>query len=158
MLHSIDFMTTHNNLFLKLISPKETYPIRHAILRAGKPLASCKFDGDDLGTTLHIGAYQNTNLVGVATLLNAKNTELEDVVSYQLRGMAIREDQQGKGLGKKIINYAETILQEKHVLLLWMNARESAIPFYENCGYTKSGRIFDIQKVGPHVVMFKKLK
>ena len=151
-------MTTQNNLVFKLISPKETYPVRHAILRAGKPLSSCKFDGDDLKTTLHIGAYQNGNLVGVATLLEAKKSAILDVNAYQLRGMAIHQDQQGKGLGKKIINYAETILQEKHVLLLWMNARESAIPFYTNCGYTKSGRIFDIEKVGPHVVMFKKLK
>lgn len=150
-------MITENKIDFKLISAKETYSVRHPVLRANRPISSCKFTGDDLETTLHIGAYQNSNLVGVATLLQSKNSAVLDVNAYQLRGMAIGNEQQGKGIGKKIINYAETILQEKNVLLLWMNARENAIPFYTKCGYTKDGSIFDIDKVGPHIVMFKKL-
>ncbi|SNQ44235.1 GNAT family N-acetyltransferase [Cellulophaga lytica] len=150
-------MKDQKELTFKLISAIETYPVRHPVLRAGKPLSSCEFSGDNLKTTFHIGAYQNNQLIGVASLLQVKNTSILNVFAYQLRGMAIANEHQGKGLGKKIINYAETILKEKGVLLLWMNARVSAIPFYTKCGYTKSGSIFEIQKVGPHVVMFKKL-
>ncbi|MGJ8732762.1 MAG: GNAT family N-acetyltransferase [Cellulophaga sp.] len=150
-------MITENKICLKLISAKETYPVRQPILRANRPISSCKFTGDDLETTLHIGAYLNSGIVGVATLLQAQNSTILDASAYQLRGMAITGEQQGKGVGKKIITYAETILKEKGVLLLWMNARESAIPFYTKCGYTKDGSIFDIDKVGPHIVMFKKL-
>ncbi|WKB82132.1 GNAT family N-acetyltransferase [Cellulophaga lytica] len=150
-------MMNHNQLVFKLISAKETYAVRHPVLRNGKPLSSCEFNGDNRDTTYHIGVYTNNTLVGVASLLKANNTTILDVFAYQLRGMAIANKYQGKGLGKKIIHYAETILKEKGVLLLWMNARESAIPFYQKCGYKKSGNIFDIQNVGPHMVMFKKL-
>ncbi len=157
MLHSIHFMKEQNNLVFKLISPEETYPIRHTILRSGKPISSCIFLGDDLHTTIHIGGFYNNNLIAIVSLFKVKNLEISNKHSYQLRGMAILNEYQGKGYGKKIIIYAETILRKKGISIIWMNARESAIPFYITCGYSKNGRIFDIPNVGSHIVMCKNL-
>ena len=37
---------------IKKISATETFLVRHPVLRAGKPIESCHFDGDDLETLL----------------------------------------------------------------------------------------------------------
>jgi predicted GNAT family N-acyltransferase len=40
---------------------------------------------------------------------------------------------------------------------LWCNAREKAVKFYQNNGFEIIGEPFEIEKVGTHYVMFKKL-
>ena len=44
---------------IKNISANETFLVRHPVLRAGKPIENCKFDGDELETTQHF-AYSWT--------------------------------------------------------------------------------------------------
>ena len=44
---------------IQKITSTETYPVRHIVLRAGKPIESCQFDGDELGSTHHFGYYLN---------------------------------------------------------------------------------------------------
>jgi hypothetical protein len=39
------------------ITALETYSARHAILRKGKPLSTCQFDGDDLESTHHFSFF-----------------------------------------------------------------------------------------------------
>lgn len=140
-----------------LISSLETHAVRHAVLRAGKPISSCIFDGDDTPTTIHIGGFYKNKLIAVVSLFKKKNEAISSTNAYQLRGMAVLEKYQGQGHGRKIIAVAETILEKKNVFIVWMNARESAIPFYINSGYSKFGPIFDIPDVGLHQVMYKKL-
>ena len=53
------------SLEIKSISSSETYPIRHEVLRVGRPIESCKFDGDEQTETIHYGAFENNKLVGV---------------------------------------------------------------------------------------------
>ena len=43
---------------IRSISSTQTFEIRHPILRAGQPLESCKFIGDEDEETLHFGAYE----------------------------------------------------------------------------------------------------
>ena len=44
---------------IKEIPSKETYSVRQPVLRKGKPIESCIFEGDDLATTHHFGLYDN---------------------------------------------------------------------------------------------------
>ena len=73
----------------------------------------------------------------------------------QLRGMAVSEYCQGKGIGKMLIEKAEEILQKDKISKIWMNAREKAVPFYEKCGYKIEGEIFIIKPIGFHYLMAK---
>ncbi len=42
---------------VKQIDFRDTYPIRHKMLRPGRPLKTCQFKGDDNDLTFHLGAY-----------------------------------------------------------------------------------------------------
>lgn len=142
---------------IKKISSLETYPVRHPVLRAGRPLEDCRFDHDDLETTFHLGLFLDNVLIGVATFLQTQNNEFEESNQYQLRGMAILESFQGKGLGAILLSYGEKELKSKGIQLLWFNAREKAVPFYSKLGCSKKGNPFDIKGIGMHYLMFKKL-
>ncbi|MFH4967797.1 GNAT family N-acetyltransferase [Gaetbulibacter sp. M240] len=140
---------------IKEIGSKETYSVRHPVLRKGQPLASCAFDGDDLKTTIHLGIFDSKKLVGVATLLKNNNPDFKAPIQYQLRGMAILESHQKKGLGNQLLAYAEALLVSKQIGFIWCNAREIATNFYKNNGFSISGEPFDIPIIGTHFKMYK---
>ena len=142
---------------VKSIQARETYAVRHPVLRQGRPLASCAFSGDDLRNTLHLGGYYQGRLAAVATFLPQDHPEWNTSPTYQLRGMAVLREFQGKGLGLRILKYGEQALIERGVEVLWMNARINAVPFYEKQGYHKRGTEFEIAGIGPHYVMHKRL-
>lgn len=50
---------------IKKIATAETYSVRLAVLRKGKSLESCRFDCDDLETSLHFGLYLSQELIGI---------------------------------------------------------------------------------------------
>ena len=146
-----------DNFSIKKISSNETYPVRHPILRAGRPLEDCRFDHDDLETTFHLGLFEKNHLIGVATFLKNNSSSFPESSQYQLRGMAVLNRFQGKGLGAQLLNYAEAELKLSQTELLWFNARERAVPFYSKLGYKTTGNPFDIKGIGTHYLMFKKL-
>lgn len=146
------------DLQIKHIGLNETYVVRHPVLREGKPISSCAFEGDDLDSTIHIGAFHHNDLIAVTTFMKNGHQIHLFKNAYQLRGMAVIQNYQGKGVGKILLNFGETSLVEKQVSILWMNAREKAVPFYKKLGFKVIGNVFDIPEIGNHYVMFKKLK
>ena len=138
------------NIQLKQISAKDSYVVRHPVLRKGLAQRSCAFDRDEDTTTIHLGAFENNALVGVLSLL-------QNTADIQLRGMAVLESHQGLGIGKTMIAKAEEMVKELSVKKLWMNARLIAVPFYESCGYTKEGVSFELPYGGMHYKMTKTL-
>ncbi|GAA4812627.1 GNAT family N-acetyltransferase [Litoribaculum gwangyangense] len=125
------------------------------MLRAGKPIETCVFDGDDLETTFHLGIHTKDKLVGICSFFKKDHTDIQGKNQYQLRGMAVLKEYQGLGLGNIILTYGEKILEEKKVEVIWCNAREVALNFYKKCGYQIIGNSFLIQDIGWHYVMFK---
>ena|SRR5690606_13454124 len=150
-------MLMTNSIQIKEISALETYGIRHPVLREGRPIEDCRFDGDDLPTTFHLGLFYEDVLVGVASFMENNHTFFSDEYQYQLRGMAVLKSHQGKQLGDALLNYGEKFLKEKNVTLLWFNAREIAVNFYRRNGSEIIGEPFEIKGIGTHYVMFKKI-
>lgn len=72
--------------------------------------------------------------------------------------MAILKEHQALGLGRKLLNYGETILTSKKVRLIWCNARENACDFYKTCNYFVTGNAFNIPNVGIHYIMYKQFQ
>jgi len=143
---------------IKKISSTETFSVRHPVLRKGKPLESCHFDGDNLETTQHFGLYLDEELVGIISLFKKSNPDFKENNQYQIRGMAVLEDHRKKDFGKALIRYSEEQCKNQNVDLIWFNARIEASGFYEKMGYQKIGVPFEIPDVGEHIVMFKKNK
>jgi GNAT superfamily N-acetyltransferase len=143
------------NYHIRQITDQETHAVRHPILRPGKPVSTCIFKGDELKTTIHLGLYVNSEIIGVASFLKNPYRPLHYKNQYQLRGMAILETFQRKGLGNKLIIHAENLLKPLGVNVIWCNAREIAVNFYKRNGFKIISKPFDIPKIGIHYVMFK---
>lgn len=142
-------------IYIKTIQAEDTYPIRQAILRKGKPLESCIFQGDHSPNTFHFGLFLDEELIGVLSVFTNSNSRFSQLNQLQLRGMAIVENHQKKGYGKKLMQHIENYFVLNTETLLWFNARVNAVAFYEKLGYSKSGEAFVIDEIGPHFVMYK---
>ena len=140
---------------IKKITKEQTYPVRNNILRKGKPVESCHFPGDDSETTFHFGYHHNEQIIGIVSLFQTTNKIFDNSIQFQIRGMAIQENHQKKGIGKALIEYLEQFLKPHHQVLLWFNARESAVPFYKKLGYEIKGEAFEIEEIGTHYIMYK---
>ncbi|MGB0897414.1 MAG: GNAT family N-acetyltransferase [Flavobacteriaceae bacterium] len=148
-----------NNLVeVKEITSVETYSIRHQVLRQGKPIETCQFEGDDLKTTIHLGLYYYNKLIGVASYMKVPSPLFQPSEHYQLRGMAILQQFQGKKFGNVLLEYGEKSLRAKNCDLIWCNARASAQNFYTNYDFKTTGEAFDIPEIGTHFVMYKYIK
>ncbi|MDA6070738.1 GNAT family N-acetyltransferase [Flavobacterium sp. AC] len=142
---------------IKEIPSKETYIVRQPVLRKGKPIESCTFEGDDLKTTHHFGLFDDENLTGIISLFDKINPIFAEKNQAQIRGMAVLETYQKKGFGETLVKYCETYCITNKVDLIWFNARTTAVGFYKKMNYQPQGEPFEIKDVGEHYLMFKKL-
>ena len=144
-------------LTIREITALETYSVRQPVLREGKPVESCHFEGDELHSTIHLGLFINCALIGVISLFKNKNVHFTEKKQFQIRGMAVLKHHQKMGYGIKLVKEAELIIQKYNCNLLWFNARETAVDFYKKLGYSIIGESFIINDIGTHFVMYKKL-
>ncbi len=133
----------------------EILALRHAVLRPGRPLDTARFDGDDDETTVHVGAFARTRLVGCASVMR-RSLDGEDAL--QLRGMATAPDRARQGIGTAVLRFLEEdVARSLAVRLLWCNARTSASGFYAGAGWMLVSAAFEVPDVGPHVRMIRRV-
>jgi GNAT superfamily N-acetyltransferase len=142
---------------IKKIGAIETYSLRQPVLRSGKPVDSCHFEGDNFETTCHFGYFEDVHLLGVISLFESKNLTFPEQNQFQIRGMAVLSNQQKKGIGKKLMRHTEDFVAQRKDPFIWFNARENAVGFYKKLGYVVLGNPFDIEDVGTHYIMCKRL-
>lgn len=142
---------------IQKIEFKATFVVRHPVLRNGKPLETCCFEGDDLSTTTHFGLFFDDKLVGVVSVFKTENSIFTSEQQLQIRGMAILPEFQKNGFGTDLMKHCEAHYSGKNEVLIWFNARENAVPFYEKLGYSIVGAPFYIAEVGTHYVMKKEI-
>ena len=140
---------------IKEIQAVDTHAIRLKILRNGISLP-VEFNGDNNNDTVHLGAFKNKNLIAVSSFMKLSNKNILGN-QYQLRGMAVLDNFQGYGIGKLLLNEAINIFKKKNIDYIWCNARKAALNFYKKQGFQILGDEFQIQFIGEHFFMFKKL-
>ena len=74
-----------------------------------------------------------------------------------MRALCVDDLFQKKGVGKKLVKAVETSLKELRISTVWMNARETAIPFYRKLNYINTNIKYSIGQIGLHYLMYKKL-
>lgn len=141
---------------IKKITSAEALPIRHQILRKGEPIEKCMYPGDDFESTLHFGLYENEILNGIISVFKTSKDIFIAENQFQIRGMAVLENNRKKGFGAALVRHVETHLKKENQYTIWFNARIVAIGFYEKLGYVKIGKPFEIDTIGIHYIMYKK--
>ncbi|MCB9675357.1 MAG: GNAT family N-acetyltransferase [Alphaproteobacteria bacterium] len=131
--------------------PGEVVDLRHRVLRAGRPRETAVFDGDTKPTTRHWVAVQADRIVGVVSVMAAEMAppHPDPRPRWQLRGMAVEEGLRGSGVGRAMLETVHADVNDA----MWCNARANVEPFYARSGWVRSGDVFEIENVGPHVRM-----
>lgn len=139
------------------INASDTYSIRQSVLIPNKDLKRAKFENDeDEEISFHLGAFKENSLISVASFFYERNHLFPDLHQYQLRGMATLPKFQGQGLSSQLLSTAFPIIKQNFCSLLWCNARQSAIGFYEKVGFKIYNLDpFEIEDIGLHVLMYK---
>ncbi len=126
----------------------QSLSLRYDVLR--KPL-KLHFTLDDLipdKNSFHLVGIDRNNVVACLVLSEVTKKELK------MRQVAVKELLQGKGIGKKIVAFAEKEAKKFGCTSFILNARKSAVPFYLSMGYQLEGEEF--LEVGiPHFKMKK---
>lgn len=118
---------------IRKISAEDTLQLRRDVLYPNELLEAMKMDHDEDG--LHFGVFDQGQLVTVVSLFPGSE-------SAQFRKLATAPAAQGKGFGKAILAHLADICKKEKIKLLWCNARDTAVTFYDRLGYTKKGDYF----------------
>ena len=131
------------DIHIRPMTSLEVRPLRLEVLRAGMVNQTVHFDGDDDPTTIHLGAFdQDQNNVGVSTWMQRPFPLAEEHKALQLRGMATAVNVQGQGIGAQLLVAGQTYGREVGAHLIWANARDAALNFYNRHGYSTVGEGF----------------
>ena len=128
------------------------FNLRYEILRKpwNQPFNSTKDEWED--QSIHVLMLdEKSEAVACGRLQINSKTE------GQIRSMAVRTDLQGKGLGKKIIQYIEQRALELKLKNIILDARINAVKFYEGRGYKVAGESYLLFGIIPHFKMEKEL-
>ena len=107
--------------------------LRHQVLRLplGRDIAD-----DPLAeewAQQHIGAFQDGELIGTASLLTTPT-------GIKMRQVAVAPAHHGRGVGRALVAACERLAGQQR---LYCHARLTALPFYERCGWVAVGKRFE---------------
>jgi ribosomal protein S18 acetylase RimI-like enzyme len=143
---------------MKISEPKtkkdfeKYYDLRWRILRAkwNQPKGSEKDNLED--QSIHLMCKDKADILGAGRAhFNTKD-------EAQIRYMAVDDNQQGKGIGSKILLELERRAKEKGAKYIVLNSRESAVNFYKKYGYSVVGEAPTMFGVIKHFKMRKDLR
>lgn len=140
-----------------MIPTEYTLPLRQKVLKPFLHADDCVNPGDDAPTTFHLGLFHERKLVTVCTFLNEPHPEFSAGNPFRLRGMATDQNYNGQGFGRILLQHGTSLLRQKYSDLLWCNAREKAFSFYQKLGFEFRGPQFEMDRIGPHKIMYKYL-
>lgn len=123
--------------------------LRNEILRNPLGLTLDKQEIEAEKNNILIGAFEDEKLLGCCMLVAEDSKVL-------LRQMAVKNDLQGKGIGRALMTFAENIARDMGYAEMNMHARKSVCGFYERLGYEIHGSEF-IKLTIPHVLMKKRI-
>lgn len=131
---------------------KQYYQLRWQILRQPwqQPVGSERDDNES--TSLHRIILDSSQQV-----LAVGRVEKVDSNTAQIRYMAVKEGQQGLGLGKQLMQSLEVAAKEYGCNQVMLHARESAESFYLALGYQPQALSHLLYGEIQHIHMIKKL-
>lgn len=145
----------NETLQFRLCTAELILPLRARILRDGKSAETARFAEDHSEGTVHYCVHSGSLVIACLSLI-PRESQTDNV--FQLRGMAVEASWQTRGIGTRLLGFAEQDIHSRYGgAIIWCNVRKVAIPFYAKAGYRIVSEPFDIPGIGLHVVMQKQL-
>ena len=140
-------------------------PLRTTVLRPHyREGRLAEFDGDEAADTHHfaIGRVCDGDLqekpAGVVSYMRQTPPDAIDAeAAWRLRGMAVDAEDRSRGLGSRLLDASLTQLAvlEPECDVIWCQARLTAVDFYAQNGFERSGEPFELPEIGRHVTMWR---
>lgn len=133
--------------------------LRVRVLRRGTPATDAHYPEDDYDDVIHLGIMQGDNAIATSTWFMKECPERHDADAMQLKGMAVDNALQTSGFGKQLIDAGVALAQQRGAQLVWARARDTAVGFYEKCGFTVVGDGFIDEPTGmPHHIVVRDIR
>jgi len=123
---------------IREITAGETHNLRRAVSADGRTdIPSMHHDLDDTDGAWHLGAVDESGRVVAISSFYLDHYPLKPDVPHavQLAFMAVDPAVQRKGIGSAVMTEAIRRLKATDTTLLWANARDNALPFYQRFGF-----------------------
>ena len=148
---------------VRAIPAERTRPLRAEVLRPGQPADATRYPADEAAGSVHFGAFADApearaDPVGIISLYREARPDRPDDPALRFRGMATAPGVRGHGYGVALIACAIAHAHDEGARWLWCNARTSAAEFYARQGFELQGDEFEIDGIGPHVVMVRRIE
>ena len=143
---------------IRLVDGRTTRPLRRAILRPSWP-EDAPIHGDDDPSAVHLATYGDDDAIVAACILLPRPypRQPDNDGTWQLRGMATADAVRGQGFGTALLEAALDEVRRRGGVLLWCEARSSALGFYERNGFTIDGPEYPHAETGaPHHYMHRR--
>ena len=128
---------------IRFATTAEVRPLRLEVLRAHTTNKTVDFEGDEDVTTRHLVAVDSHGeIVGVSTWLERPLDQQPHLRALQLRGMATATSVQNQGIGALILAAGVDYALSLNADLMWANARDQALNFYNRNGFVTNGEGF----------------
>lgn len=118
---------------------QELLDLRYKILLEPLGLKFLDSYREEEANFLHIGCIENSTgeLIGGLILAPIDNEEI------RVMQVAVDTVHQGEGIGKKLIEHAESVAKEIGYERIVMHAMLSVVSFYEKLGFTQNSSLFE---------------
>jgi GNAT superfamily N-acetyltransferase len=132
--------------------------LRVRVLRQGTPVTHCNYPEDALDDVVHLAIDQDGRAVCTSTWFDKQCPHRPGTPAVQLKGMAVDPTVQTAGLGRALVDAGLDLARSRGAHLVWARARDSAIGFYEKCGFEVMGDGFiDEPTAMPHHIVVRDL-
>lgn len=111
--------------------------LRRKALRNGEPEAKVSDLRDEHPEALHLAGYLGHQLVACASFYESSAPFTTRLSCWQMRFVGVHPSFQRQGYGSTLIRQSEGQLREIGVEQVWANARDTALGFYENLGWSE---------------------
>lgn len=131
-------------------------PLRVRVLRKGTPATHAHYPEDEYDDVVHYGIVHDDIVIATSTWFTKECPERVGVLAMQLKGMAVDDTLQTSGLGKQLIDAGLQLAQQNKAQVVWARARDTAVGFYEKCGFAVVGEGFIDEPTGmPHHIVVR---
>jgi predicted GNAT family N-acyltransferase len=131
-------------MLIERVSAEDCYGLRESILRPGQLKENWTFEADDDPRTIHLAMRDGDEIVAIVSLL----PEEKKGCLWRLRGMAVRDDYRGRGVGQKLLEALLAMVED----CVWCTARKNVQDFYIKNAFELFGEEFVMNDM-PHVYM-----
>ena len=130
--------------------------LRVRVLRKGTPYTHANYPEDAYPDAVNFCIVRRGHAIATSTWFSKECPELPGVPAVQLKGMAVDDAVQTSGVGKQLIDAGIALATERGAHVVWARARDTAIGFYEKCGFAVIGEGFTDEPTDmPHHIVIR---